>query len=154
MTEAPQLFFDDLQPGDRHVTQSTTVAESEMLEFARRYDPQPFHLDAVAARDSLFGGLAASGWHTAAITMRLIVIGGMPIAGGAVGLGGEIAWPYPTRPGDTLHVESLVLDKVASKSRPDRGVVTIENLTRNQNGQIVQRFVAKLMVPRRPEPSA
>ena len=121
-----------------------------MIAFASQFDPQPFHLDDEAAKATLFGGLAASGWHTAAITMRLLVGGGMPIAGGVVGVGGEISWPKPTRPGDVLRVESEVIEIKPSRSRPDRGMVTVRSETRNQREDIVQILVAMLIVPRRP----
>ena len=98
----------------------------------------------------MFGGLAASGWHTAAVTMRLLVEGGAPVAGGIVGLGGEISWPKPTRPGDILDVHSEVVEVTPSRSRPDRGIVTIRSETRNQRGDVVQVFTGKLIVPRRP----
>jgi acyl dehydratase len=113
------------------------------------FDPQPFHTDREAGKETVFGGLAASGWHTAAITMRLQVDGGLPIAGGLVGLGGEVAWPTPTRPGDVLRVESEVVEVVPSSSRPERGTVTVRSETRNQRGEVVQRTTAKLLVPRR-----
>lgn len=146
-----QLFYlDDLRVGQRFTSGSVTVDEAEIKTFAARFDPQPFHLDDQAARDSLFGGLAASGWHTAALSMRLIVDGGAPIAGGVIGAGGEIAWPRPTRPGDVLTVETEVLRIAPSKSRPDRGVATLRSETRNQNGEPVQVITMNLMVPRRP----
>jgi len=91
----------------------------------------------------------ASGWHTAAITMRLLVEGGVPLAGGIVGAGGEITWPAPVRPGDVLRVESEVVELRPSRSRPDRGIATVRSETRNQSGDIVQVLVAKLIVPRR-----
>ena len=124
--------------------------EAQIKAFAGQFDPQPFHLDDATAKDTLFAGLAASGWHTAAITMRLLVDGGAPIAGGVVGAGGEIAWPKPTRPGDILQVKSEILDVTPSRSRPDRGMVTIRSETFNQRGEIVQTLTAKLVVPRRP----
>ncbi len=142
-------YLEDLQVGQRFVSGSYTVTLAEIIEFATRFDPQPFHLNEAAARASLFGGLAASGWHTASITMRLNVTGGLPVAGGIIGAGGEIAWPRPTRPGDTLHVESEILDIKPSKSRPDRGMVTIRSETRIQSGDVVQVLTAKLVVPRR-----
>jgi acyl dehydratase len=143
-------YFDDLQVGQRFTSGTHLVDEAQIKEFASQFDPQPFHLDAEAARGSLFEGLVASGWHTAAITMRLMVTSGLPIAGGLIGAGGEIAWPKPTRPGSVLHVESEILDLKPSKSRPDRGMATIRNETRDQNGDIVQVMTAKLVVPRRP----
>jgi acyl dehydratase len=146
-----RLYLDDLHVGQRFMSGTHAVDEDQIMRFAREFDPQPFHLDGDAARDTLFVGLAASGWHTAAITMRLLVDGGAPIAGGIVGLGGEISWPRPTRPGDVLQVESEVVHVAPSRSRPDRGIVTIRSETRNQRGDVVQLFVAKVVVPRRPE---
>src|SRR6185436_9437350 len=101
-------------------------------------------------RQSLFGGLAARGWHTAAITMRLLVEGTLSLAGGVIGVGGEIAWPAPTRPGDTLTVHAEIVAVTPSRSKPDRGIVALRSETRNQDGQPVQIFTAKLMVPRNP----
>jgi acyl dehydratase len=152
MTASPAklLFLDDLFVGQRFSSASHAVGEGEMLAFAQRFDPQPFHLDAEAAKATLFGGLAASGWYTAAITMRLNVEGGLPIAGGIIGAGGEIAWPKPLRPGDVVYVESEVTDIVPSRSRSDRGIVTAESRTLNQNGEIVQMLNAKLVVFRKP----
>jgi acyl dehydratase len=150
MAEKAVNYFDDLQVGQRFTSGTHLVDAAQIKEFARQFDPQPFHLDAEAAKGSLFEGLVASGWHTAAITMRLMVTSGLPIAGGLIGAGGEIAWPKPTRPGSVLHVESEILDLKPSKSRPDRGMATIRNETRDQNGDIVQVMTAKLVVPRRP----
>jgi acyl dehydratase len=149
--EQRRLFhLDDLHVGQRFTSGSThALDEHEIKAFAGRYDPQPFHLDDDAARGTLFGGLAASGWHTAAITMSLLVGGGLPIAGGIVGAGGEIAWPQPTRPGDVLHVESEVLEVTPSRSRPDRGIAVVRSETRNQRGETVQILTARLIVPRR-----
>ena len=100
-------YLDDLKAGDRFLSGKHTIDEVQIKSFAAQFDPQPFHLDDEAAKATLFGGLAASGWHTAAITMRLLV-GGLPLAGGIIGAGGEITWPKPTRPGDVLQVESEV----------------------------------------------
>ena len=133
----PDLYLEDLHVGQTFVSGSVTVTADEIKAFARQYDPQPFHLDEAAARDSLFGGLAASGWHTAALSMRLLV-DGLPFAGGLIGVGGETTWPRPTRPGDTLTVHVEVLEITPSKSRPDRGMVRTRNETRNQNGEPVQ----------------
>lgn len=146
----PPLCLDDLRVGQRFNSGSLTIEESEIKAFAAQFDPQPFHLDETAACASLFGGLAASGWHTAALSMRLLVDGGLPIAGGVIGASGELAWPRPTRPGDVLTVETEVLDVVPSKSRPDRGFATLRSETRNQAGEPVQIFTMKLVVPRRP----
>jgi len=144
------LYLDDLHVGQRFVSGSHAVDEAQIKAFAGEFDPQPFHLDHAAAKGTLFAGLAASGWHTAAITMRLLVDGGAPIAGGIIGAGGEVSWPMPTRPGDTLHVESEVAQVTPSRSRPDRGIVTVRSETRNQRGEVVQILTAKLIVPRRP----
>ncbi len=146
-----KLYLEDLTVGQTFVSASLTITADEIVAFAGRYDPQPFHLSDDAAKHTLFGGLAASGWHTAALTMRLLVTGGgSPLAGGIIGGGGEIAWPRPTRPGDTLHVEAEVVEVIPSRSKPDRGMVLMRNRTLNQMGEEVQVFTAKLVVPRRP----
>lgn len=145
-----RLYLDDIHVGQRFVSGTHALDESQVIGFATQFDPQPFHLDDEAAKATLFGGLAASGWHTAAITMRLLVDGGAPIEGGIVGIGGEISWPTPTRPGDVLRVESEIIDIKPSRSRPDRGMVTIRVETRTQKDEVVQILVAKLVVPRRP----
>jgi len=145
-----ELFLDDFRVGQRFRSGAHAIDESQIKAFAGMFDPQPFHLDEDAAKETLFAGLAASGWHTAAITMRLLVDGGAPIAGGIIGAGGEIAWPKPTRPGDILQVESEVLEVTPSRSRPDRGMVTMRCETFNQRGETLQVLTAKLVVPRRP----
>jgi len=144
-----RLYLEDLKVGQRFSSRSHALDEEQIKTFAAQFDPQPFHLDGAAAKDTLFAGLAASGWHTAAITMRLLVDGGAPIAGGVVGAGGEISWPRPTRPGDVLTVESEVVEVMPSRSKPDRGMVTIRSETRNQRGEVVQLLLAKVVVPRR-----
>jgi acyl dehydratase len=141
-----KLYLDDLETGAQFTSPEIEVTEADIKRFAGEFDPQPFHLDDGEARKSLFGGLAASGWHTAALTMRLMAAGGVPLADGIVGLGGEIAWPRPTRPGDRLHVVSTVGEIRHSKSKPGQGVVTVSSETLNQAGEIVQRLVAKLVV--------
>ncbi len=118
--------------------------------FARAFDPQPFHTDSEAAKHSFFAGLAASGWHTAAMTMKLQVESGPKLAGGMIGAGVELSWPRPVRPGDVLHVESEVLAVTPSRSRPDRGFVTLKSQTLNQKGEVVQLLTAKLLVWKRP----
>jgi acyl dehydratase len=145
-----KLYLDDLHVGQRFTSGAHAVDAAQIKAFAGQFDPQPFHLDDATAKGSLFAGLAASGWHTAAITMRLLVDGGAPIAGGIIGAGGEISWPKPTRPGDILQVESEVLEVKPSRSRPDRGMVTVRSETFNQRGDVVQILTAKLVVPRRP----
>ena len=143
------LYLEDLRVGQRFASGTHRIDEEQIRAFAEQFDPQPFHLDAEAAQATLFEGLAASGWHTAAITMRLLVESGLPLAGGIIGAGGEITWLNPTRPGDVLQVESEVLELRPSQSRPDRGIATIRSETRNQRGDTVQMLVAKLVVPRR-----
>ena len=143
------LYLDDLEVGRKFLSRSHALDEEQIQAFAEQFDPQPFHLDEEAAKDSLFAGLAASGWHTAAITMRLLVTSGLPIAGGLIGAGGEISWPRPTRPGDVLTVESEIVEIRPSRSRPDRGMATVRSETRNQAGEIVQTLVSKMVVPRR-----
>ena len=144
-----RLFLEDITIGQRFISASHAVSAEEIKGFAAAYDPQPFHLDEAAAKRTLFGGLAASGWHTAALTMRLNVETGLPIAGGIIGAGGEISWPKPLRPGDSVHVESEVLEIVPSRARPDRGIATIESRTLNQRGETVQILKAKLVVFRK-----
>lgn len=143
------FYLEDLQVGQRFASATYALDEAQIMAFASQFDPQPFHLDHEAARRSLFGGLAASGWHTAAITMRLLVAGGLPVAGGIVGAGGEIRWPLPTRAGDILRVESEILEVSPSRSKPDRGMAVVRSETRNQRGEVVQVLTAKLVVPRR-----
>jgi acyl dehydratase len=148
-----RLFVDDLHVGQRFTSTSHVVDADQIKRFAAEFDPQPFHLDEDAAANSLFAGLAASGWHTAALTMRLLLAGGMPIAGGIVGAGGEIAWPRPTRPGDELQVVSEVTEIRPSRTKPDKGIVVLRNETRNQRGEVLQVLTAKLVVPRKPQAS-
>jgi len=143
------LYLDDLHVGQRFTSGTHALDEAQIKAFAQQFDPQPFHLDAEAAKETLFEGLVASGWHTAAISMRLQTDGGLPIAGGLIGAGGEIAWPRPTRPDAILHVESEVLELRPSRSNPDRGIATFRSETRNQLGEVVQVLTAKLVVPRR-----
>src|SRR5215467_15933496 len=119
------LYLEDLRVGQRFVSGTHRIDEGQIQAFAEQFDPQPFHLDAEAAKATLFEELVASGWHTAAITMRLLVESGLPIAGGIIGAGAEITWPNPTRPGDVLRVESEVLELRPSRSRPERGIATI-----------------------------
>jgi acyl dehydratase len=144
-----RLYLEDLRVGQRFTSREHALDAAQIKAFAAQFDPQPFHLDEEAARGSLFAGLAASGWHTAAITMRLLVGGGAPIAGGVIGAGVEIGWPRPTRAGDVLWVESEVLAVAPSRSRPERGTVTLRSETRNQRGEVVQVLTARLVVPRR-----
>lgn len=147
MTEP--LWLEDLHVGQTFVSGPVTITTDEIKAFARQYDPQPFHLDEEAAKASLFGGLAASGWHTAALTMKLLVEA-FPLAGGLVGAGGETTWPRPTRPGDTLTVHVEVLEIMPSRSRPDRGMIRARSETRNQHGEAVQVSTTRIVVWRRP----
>jgi acyl dehydratase len=145
------LYLEDLETGQvfRGSTRIRVTVE-DIIRFAREYDPQPFHLDDKAAKESIFGGLAASGWHTAAMTMRLLVDGDCRIAGGLIGLGfEELRWPRPVRPGDELHAQSEVLEKRESKSRQDQGLVKLRNSTFNQHDEPVQVSIGTLIVPRR-----
>jgi acyl dehydratase len=143
------LYLDDLHVGQRFTSGAHALDQRQVIAFASQFDPQPFHLDEMAAKGTLFGGLVASGWHTAAITMRLLVRSGPPIAGGLVGASAEISWPQATRPDDVLQVESEVLEIMPSRSRPDRGMVKVRSETRNQRGEVVQILVSTLLVPRR-----
>jgi acyl dehydratase len=144
-------YLDDFAVGQIFGSARMRIDEDRIKTFAAEFDPQPFHLDAEAARTSLFGGLAASGWHTAALTMRLLVESEIKPVGGIVGAGfDEFRWPRPVRPGDELHVESEVLEVRPSKSRPEQGIIKVRTTTLNQNGEAVQIFVGNLVVPRRP----
>jgi acyl dehydratase len=146
-----RLYLEDLAVGQRFGSGTAVVEAERIKSFAGEFDPQPFHLDEAAALATMFGGLAASGWHTAALTMRLIVDGDFQPAGGIIGAGvEELRWPRPVRPGDLLRVDSEVIEIRPSKSRPEIGLVKIRNTTLNQNGEPVQVFVANLIVPRRP----
>jgi acyl dehydratase len=144
------LYLEDFAVGQRFVSATHRLDAEQIKAFAARFDPQPFHTDEAAAKDSFFGGLAASGWHTASITMSLLVKSGMPIAGGLIGAGCEISWPRPTRPGDVLTVESEVLAVAPSRSRPDRGMITLKSETKNQKGETVQMLTSKMLVWKRP----
>ena len=145
------LYLDDIAPGQRfNGTTRIRIEEDRIKTFAAEFDPQPFHLDEAAAAASIFRGLAASGWHTAAVTMRLLVESEFTPAGGIVGAGfDELRWPRPLRPGDELRVESEVLEVRPSKSRPDQGLVKLRTTTLNQDGGAVQISVGNVLVPRR-----
>ena len=143
--------FEDLTPGLVFRSGSATLDAAAIKGFARDYDPQPFHTDEIAAKHSFFGELVASGWHTMATTMRLIVDGEFRPAGGVIGGGvDEFRWPKPVRPGDTLSVISEVVESRPSKSRTDIGLVRVRHTTTNQDGEVVQTFVANHVVQRRP----
>ena len=144
-------YLEDFTVGQKFGSGRITVEQERIKSFAAEFDPQPFHLDEGAAQDTLFRGLAASGWHTAAITMRLLVESDVKPAGGIVGAGfDEFRWPRPVRPGDELRIEAEVLEVRPSKSRPDQGMIKLRTTTLNQNGEPVQISVGNLVVPRRP----
>ena len=148
-----ELYLEDLHVGDRFGSDKIGVTEEGIFDFARQFDPQPFHLDAAAAAQSVFKELTASGWHTAAMSMRLFVTGEFKPVGGSIGLAvDELRWPHPVRPGDILKVETEIIDLRASRSKPDRGIIRIRNITTNQRGEVVQTFMAFVMVRRRPAP--
>lgn len=146
--EAERLYLDDLQVGQEFLSAEHPLDAAQIIAYARQFDPQPFHLDEDAARDSFFQGLAASGWHTMSITMKLLVQS-LPFAEGVIGAGGDIAWPQPTRPGDILRVKSTIREIRASRSRPDRGMVQVSSLTLNQQGEVLQELTANLLVFRK-----
>jgi acyl dehydratase len=145
-----ELYLDDLRVGQRFTSATHALDAGQVIAFASQFDPQPFHLDPAAAEGMFFGGLVASGWHTAAITMRLMVQGGVPVAGGLVGAGAEVSWPRPTRPDDVLRVESEVLEVRPSRTRADRGMVRVRSETLNQRDEVVQVLESRMVVPRRP----
>jgi acyl dehydratase len=145
-------YLEDFAAGQRYGgAERIRIEKARIVAFATEFDPQPFHLDEQAAGSSIFGGLAASGWHTAAATMRLLVASDLKPAGGIVGAGfDEFRWPRPVRPGDELRVESEVLEVRPSKSRPEQGLIKVRTTTLNQNGEAVQITVGNLVVPRKP----
>ena len=143
-----KLYLDDIAVGQEFQSGEQCVDADQMVAFAAQYDPQPFHTDAEAARNTFFQGLAASGWYTMSITMNLIVRS-VPFVHGIIGSGGEISWPRPTRPGDVLHVKSKVIEIRPSQSKPDRATVFLESLTYNQNGELAQKLLAKLLAFRK-----
>ena len=142
-------YFEDLKIGDRLKSLTYKVSEEQIISFAREFDPQPFHIDPDVAATTIFGGIFASGWHTAAITMRLFVQT-LNFAEGAIGLGvDKLRWPNAVKPGDVLQVETEILDLRESRSRPDQGIIRIRNVTTNQNGKTVQTMLASALVRRR-----
>jgi acyl dehydratase len=152
MTDRTPLYLEDVVVGSEFVSDEVTITAEDIIAFASQFDPQPFHLDPEAAKSSFFGGLAASGWHTAAITMRLLVTGGPDIAGGTIGAGGELAWPTPTRPGDRLHVRVTVESVTASKSNPTRGSTVLRVETLTSEDELRQRFTVRTLLFARPRP--
>jgi len=140
-----ERYFDDLKVGDRFKSEPLSMTEMELIEFAHKFDPQMFHLSRRDAERTIFKGLIASGWHTAAMTMRLFV---------RIGLGvDELRWPNAVRPGDVLMVETEILELRPSRSRPGHGIIRLRNVTTNQRGEVVQTMLASAMVPRRTAPT-
>jgi acyl dehydratase len=151
IVDVSEKYLEDFAVGQTYGSGRLTVDKDRIKAFAAEFDPQPFHMDDEAARSTIFGGLAASGWHTAALTMRLLVESELKPAGGIVGAGfDEFRWPLPVRPGDELHLESEVLEVRPSKSRPNQGLIKVRTTTRNQKSEAVQVSVGNLIVPRRP----
>src|SRR5437764_4462048 len=149
ITGMKERFFEDLKVGDRFKSASYKVSEEQIISFAREFDPQPFHLDSAVAGQTMFKSLIASGWHTAAITMRLFVQT-LNFAQGAIGLGvDELRWPNAVRPGDVLQVETEIVDLRESRSKPTHGIVRLRNVTTNQRGEVVQTMFASALVLRR-----
>jgi acyl dehydratase len=143
-------YFEDFAVGQVFATPRLSIDADQIKSFAKQFDPQPFHLDEEAAKHSVFRGLVASGWHTAALTMRLMAEGEFKPAGGIIGVGfDEMSWPRAVRPGDELHAKSEILDVRPSRSRNDRGLIRARTTTFNQNDEAVQSFVGNLIVPRR-----
>ena len=144
-------YLEDYAAGQVFRTASLRIDKDQIIAFAGQFDPQPYHLDDEAARKTVFGGLAASGWHTAALTMRLLVDGEFKPAHGILGVGvDELRWPRPVRPGDDLYAETEVLEVRPSKSQADRGLIRVRTTTFNQRGEQVQVYIGNLLVPRRP----
>lgn len=142
-----ERYLEDLRVGDRFGTPAYAVTKEEMLRFAADFDPQPFHLDEEVASASDFGNLTASGWHTAAIGMRLFMTGELRFVGGAIGLGvDELRWPNAVHAGDILRLETEILEMRPSRSKPDRGIVRVRNVMTNQRGEIVLSLIANALV--------
>jgi len=144
------LYLEDVVVGTEYVSGEVTITAEEIIAFATQFDPQPFHLDAEAAKSSFFGELVASGWHTASITMRLLVTGGPEIAGGTIGAGGQIAWPTATRPGDRLHARVTVESVTPSKSNPSRGAAMLKVETLTSDDELRQLFTVRTLLFARP----
>ena len=149
MIQAMSCVFEDFPAGARLISSTHRVTADAIMEFAREFDPQIFHLDPKSAQQTLFGGLTASGWYTAAVSMRLFV-DAMDVAGGIIGMGvDELKWPNAVRPGDELRLEIEILAARRSKSRPGYGIIRVRNVTKNQRDEVVQSFMASAMLPAR-----
>ncbi|AUH66656.1 MaoC family dehydratase [Paracoccus zhejiangensis] len=145
---AQRLYLDDLEVGQEFLSGEHALDADQIIAYARQFDPQPFHTDPEAAQGSFFQGLAASGWHTMSLTMRLLVES-VPFAQGVIGAGGEVSWPQPTRPGDILRVKSRILEIRPSRSKPDRGLVKVQSLTLNQSDEVLLQLTANLLAFRK-----
>jgi acyl dehydratase len=155
MTSPHPTHIEDFQPGPWFVTAPLTVSEDDIVSFASQFDPQPFHLGHDSAKDTFFGSLAASGWHTAGLTMRLLVTSGYTPEWGYIGRAIEsLEWPRPTRPGDQLHLETEIIEAKASRSKPELGIVRVRMTTRNQHGEAAQVMVCAMVVPTRQQQAA
>ena len=143
------LYLEDIYPGMTFSAGPIKMSEEAIIAFAAEFDPQPFHTDPEAAKKGIFKGLAASGWHTAAVTMRMLVDGAMPFAGGCIGFGVEVSWPKPVRPGEELSVQMEILEITPSRSKPNQATVTLKTTTLNQNGETVQVMMSKNLIFRR-----
>lgn len=146
MANSKTYYFEDFQIGQEFISSTYEMTKEEIIEFAKKFDPQIFHTDEESAKQTFFGGLAASGWHTASISMKLQVESEMKVAGGMIGAGVEVSWPMPTRAGHILQVHSKVIDIKSINSRPSYGFVTMQSETKNQFGETLQKQVAKLFV--------
>ena len=147
---ADTVYLEDLAVGQAFTNGTVALTAADIQAFARQFDPQPFHLDEAAAEASLFGRLAASGWHTAALTMRLLVTGGPAFGWGFIGAGSEVSWPRPTYAGDQLTLHAEITSITPSRSKPDRGFVRVRMVMKNQRDEVVQDMSASVLVPRRP----
>jgi acyl dehydratase len=145
-----KVYLEDLSVGQRFTHGAVELTAADIKAFAQQFDPQPFHLDEAAAEASLFGKLAASGWHTAALTMRLLVTGGPAFGWGFIGAGGEVTWPRPAFVGDVLTLHGEIIEIAPSRSKPDRGIARVRLVMKNQRDEVVQEMVARVLVPRRP----
>ncbi|UJL46657.1 MaoC family dehydratase [Virgibacillus sp. NKC19-16] len=139
-----ELYLDDVNVGDTFISETYHLNPDKIKRFASEFDPQDFHLDETLAEDTFFNGLAASGWHTAAITMRLLT-SSLPFAHGVIGAGGEIKWPRPTRPNDILYVRSTIKEIKPSKSKPNQALLSVESETLNQRDEVCQNLTSKLL---------
>ncbi len=149
-----KAFLDDFAVGETFETAELTISANESFAFARAFDPQPFHLDAAAAERSVFGELTCSGWHTTAVTMRLVVESGVMRETGIIGSGiDELRWLAPVKPGDTLRVRGEIVERIRSERRPDRGTLRVRLETLNQHDVVVLSQVANLVIPAKPVPS-